>query len=301
MSGTHLIARSFPQNFLKILEEKSSENHAGHCDEYTIVVCFNVWDASTPLSIHAMLSLELRRPQPQLCDQSRANPLSQTLEVLFGIMASELRRVSSEPLLTPSASSGGGGDTPLDVVNAGSQMVSPRSDTSEEPSFHYPLEGLALTWDNTEIVRQRLRDQQNLCRHIDPKKGLELDAYVERTLQNCRCNEAVLSPLLKLMHQNNGKLPSIDRVMEQVNLLFKMAKVAVTGERVYQEGWAVRRLVAHMKKMKHKSHQPKDQCFWFLLGFPLVWKMKVHLVLHLPNHPVTYLVFVFWMGLNCSS
>ncbi len=200
--------------------------------------------------------------------------------------------MSSEPLLTPSASSGGGGDSPLDVRNASLQMVSPRSDASEESSFHYSLEGLALTWDNTEIVRQRLRDQQNLCRHIDPKKNLEVDAYVERTLQNCRCNHSVLSPLLKIMKENNGKLPSIDRVMEQVDLLFKMAKVAVTGEKVYQEGWAVRRLIAHMKKMKHKSHQPKDQCSFDSSQFAI--GMKVHLVFHLPSH----LVFVFGMGVK---
>lgn len=165
-----------------------------------------------------------------------------------------VRRVSSEPLLTSPPASSSSSHSPSSSV----ALVSPEP----EASHHYSLDGLAKMWDDNEIVRGRLREQQNLCRHWDIKNSKEMDVSVDATLANCRINDSVLGPILKFIHANGGKMPSIDRVIEQVTLLYKMAKVSATGEKMYQEGWAVRRLCSHMKRLIHKQYQPKDRfCF----------------------------------------
>lgn len=141
-----------------------------------------------------------------------------------------IRRVSSTALLVSTPSSSGA-----------SPMVSPRSDYSDEGANHYSLDGLANLWDDTGVIRQRLRDQQQLCRHWDPTQKMEVDAYPERSVADVKCNQAVLSPILKFMAKNGQKVPSIDRVIEQVSLLFKKAKCPANGDRFYQEGWSVDR------------------------------------------------------------
>ena len=159
-----------------------------------------------------------------------------------------VRRLSSRSSASGAASSSGA-----------SPVVPPRSELSDEGIHHYSLDGLADLWDSSSLIRERLRSQHNLCRHFDNKTKNEMDCYVERSVHNLKCNKEVISPVLKFMWVNDAKVPSIDRVIEQVTLLYKKAKCAVTGDKLYHEGWAVRRLCAYLKTFAHKPYLPKDR------------------------------------------
>eukprot|EP00438_Fugacium_kawagutii_P034741 Skav230825 [mRNA] locus=scaffold851:504664:505080:+ [translate_table: standard] len=132
-------------------------------------------------------------------------------------------------------------------------MVSPRSDVSDDGAHHFSLDGLASEWDDIGLVRERLRDQQQLCRHWDPTQKKEVDAYPERNVPDLKCNQLIISPVLKFMAKNGRKVPSIDRVIEQVTLLFQKAKCPASGDRYYQEGWSVRRLCSYLKRFAFKK------------------------------------------------
>lgn len=129
----------------------------------------------------------------------------------------------------------------------------------EEAGVHYSLDGLASAWDQEASIRERFRSSQQLCRHFDPKEGKELDQFVERSTHNLKTNVAVISPLAKIMRENQCAIPSIDSIIHQVDLLYKIAKHPMPrGDRICQEGWAVRRLVALLKQLTYKRAPPKE-------------------------------------------
>ena len=141
-----------------------------------------------------------------------------------------------------------------------------------EPSVHFSLEGLATKWDNTELVRTRLREHQQLCRHWDPKTGDLVDQHVDKNTLNVKANQEVLSPVLKLMAQNKLAVPSIDNIIQQVDILYKKAKHPMgNGDRLYQEGWAIRRLASYLKSLTYKDHPPKE-----MGSINLFWKHGIH-------------------------
>ena len=134
-----------------------------------------------------------------------------------------------------------------------------------EPSVNFSLEGLATQWDNTDLIRTRLREHQQLCRHWDPKVGGLVDQHVEKNTLNLKANQEVLSPVLKLMAQNKCAVPSIDNIIHQVDILYKKAKHPMgNGDRLYQEGWAIRRLATYLKSLTYKDHPPKEMSSCFL-------------------------------------
>ncbi|CAJ1372108.1 unnamed protein product [Effrenium voratum] len=127
-----------------------------------------------------------------------------------------------------------------------------------EKAAPYDLSGVSESWDDTALVRQRLREGNRVLMHWDGLLHKEVNEYVERTNSNVKLNREILTPLLKLMSQNDQLLPQIDRVMEQMGLLYQKAKVSVSQETIYQESWAIRRLLTTAKSWQYKDHPPKD-------------------------------------------
>jgi hypothetical protein len=161
--------------------------------------------------------------------------------------------------MPPKSSSGKSGGS----TASGSGSQSPRSSSSPtipERVGSWAMDDLALTWDNCDHIRSRLRNYEHLMKHVDHKTGLYTEQYCEKTVANLRANATVLSPLFKLMSRNERTLPSLDRLMEQVSKLFLRSKVTYTknGDRIYQESWAIRRLCSLGKAQIHRGQWPKD-------------------------------------------
>ena len=112
----------------------------------------------------------------------------------------------------------------------------------------YNLEGLARTWDNTGLVRDRLRSQKRLFLSYDTKlKQAMIVANVETTVPNLRVNSFVLSPVLKMVRANNDLLPQIDRVIQEIQTVYWANACHVNGDVVYHEAWSIRHLISLLK------------------------------------------------------
>lgn len=124
------------------------------------------------------------------------------------------------------------------------------------------MDELAVTWDNCPLIRERLRGGHNLNMNYDQEKHVATDSYVEKTIPSLKLNHFVVSPLLKMMAANDRTLPNLDRLLQQVTYLFERSKVNLgtkRGDRIYQEGWALRRLCGVAKKLLYRPSLPKDQ------------------------------------------
>lgn len=80
-------------------------------------------------------------------------------------------------------------------------------------------------------------------------------------MANLKLNASIISPVLVFMAQNDQLCPMIDHVLEQVKKLFTKSKSSFNGDRVYQEGWAIRRLLSLTKSLMWKDKFPKDHGF----------------------------------------
>ena len=132
--------------------------------------------------------------------------------------------------------------------------------TSKERVGTWPMDDLADVWDNCPLVRERLRSGSHFLMNYDQEKHVSTDGYVEKSIPTLKLNHFVLSPVLRLMGQNERTLPCIDRLLQQIGKLFDLAQVKYPkrGDRIYQDGWAIRRLVVLAKKQIYRPSMPKD-------------------------------------------
>lgn len=122
------------------------------------------------------------------------------------------------------------------------------------------MDSLCEAWDNNPLVRERLRDRHHLMRHLDPATGEETNGYVEKSVDNMKLNHFILSLVFKLMAAHDLALPNIDKILEQITKLYAKSQVTFPkhADRVYQDGWAVRRFCSLIKKQAHRPTWPKD-------------------------------------------
>ena len=131
--------------------------------------------------------------------------------------------------------------------------------SSEESGVNYPLEGLSKMWDAMDSIRDRLREGYPLLLHYDPKDKKLVVQVVQKTRHNCKANADVISPVLGFVKRHGGAVPCIDNLMYEVDLFYKKSKSSLgSAERLYQDGWAIRRLVAVVKAATYKPYQPQD-------------------------------------------
>lgn len=135
----------------------------------------------------------------------------------------------------------------------------PMVDVKEQVSFS--LDGLAVAWDNDPLIRERLRsDGGHLLKTYDAKLKQAVDGQIEIKVENLRVNACILSPLFKMMSQNEGASPCVEKLQLQVADLFNRAKVVYTkhGDRVYQDSWAIKRLCTLGKSQQFRGSPPKE-------------------------------------------
>eukprot|EP00435_Cladocopium_sp_Y103_P062542 s380_g24.t1 len=68
----------------------------------------------------------------------------------------------------------------------------------------FDISGLALKWDDSSVVRQRMRNHLNLCIHYDSKTKKETNFEVAKNVKNLKANQAVMDPKLLEMLQDFG-------------------------------------------------------------------------------------------------
>ena len=122
---------------------------------------------------------------------------------------------------------------------------------------------VALAWDADPKVRARLREHGRLLLKAVPGKispeAPEPNEAVPKTVANSRANDFVLGFVLQFMADSPGyKLPCIDKMNEAIQLLYQWNRVQASVGSIYQDSWAVRRLLQLVKSRLYKPSPPKD-------------------------------------------
>ena len=159
---------------------------------------------------------------------------------------------------------------PLDGSGSASSGCGGSASTSRAPSPStsscsksivgtYALDGVAIDWDNEHVIRERIRNNQNLLRAIDPVTKSVSDCYVDGTKENVIINLEVLLPLASLMGSNGLSLPSIENLIFTCEQFFKVAKVSRNADHAYQQAWGLRRLLGKLKSFCYREAAPQDR------------------------------------------
>ena len=126
---------------------------------------------------------------------------------------------------------------------------------------NYSLDNMAVSWDDSPAIRDRIRENHNLMmRYDDTLRKPVGDGYIDATIDNIKLNAMVLTPLLVVMKDNNLQLPSIEALNKSIEAFYQLSKVARSADLVYQESWALRRLIGRVKKFIYRPFPPQDCC-----------------------------------------
>ena len=144
--------------------------------------------------------------------------------------------------------------------SSGSGACGDGSNVVKEQIGVYPLDGLAIQWDNMPEVRDRLRGGDNLLKHWDHVQKAIVNSHVGKVVENLRVNAFVLRPLFEIMAKNDQKSPCIDKLQDEVKLLFTRMKITFTKhqDRIYQDSWAIRRMCTLAKSQVFRDGPPKE-------------------------------------------
>lgn len=126
----------------------------------------------------------------------------------------------------------------------------------------YSLANVPVEWDNQPSIRERIRENNNLCLTYDYEKGEGVSGYVDATIDNLRLNCAVLEPLALLMRDHELQLPSIEALICAVQEFFQLAKLSRSADHCYQEAWSLRRMIGKLKRFTYRTTPPQDR--WFI-------------------------------------
>ena len=125
----------------------------------------------------------------------------------------------------------------------------------------FSLDSMAVSWDDSPTIRDRIRENHNLMmRYDDTLRKPVADGYIDATIDNIKLNAMVLTPLLVVMKDNNHQLPSIEALNKAIDAFYQLSKVARSTDLVYQESWALRRLIGRLKKFIYRPFPPQDCC-----------------------------------------
>ena len=139
---------------------------------------------------------------------------------------------------------------------------------------NYDLSHLAKIWDDTEVIRNQVREKHHLLMNMNLQTGTLDDSYVDGHLENVKLNSAALMPLLELMRRNDLLMPNIDRLIQSIDNFYSIAKRSKSLEHSYQMAWAFRRLLVKTKGLCYKDSPPQDREFWTLTGTSAVYRHK---------------------------
>ena len=117
----------------------------------------------------------------------------------------------------------------------------------------YSIDGLSAAWENVSKLRDRMWEQRCLLVQWDSKLEVEIPAlngHVSKSIHNLRSNRQILFPLIHLMRQNDLLLPNIDRLIAEVQVLYKRNGLGTSkdhGDILYHTSWSIRHLLSLLK------------------------------------------------------
>ena len=162
-----------------------------------------------------------------------------------------------------SKSSGASSSSGSTRCDSGSPAPS-ESESRKVVCGNYDLSCLPKNWDDDMNIRERMRSGLSLVVRLDPTTEKPVNGTVESTTENVKLNEPVLLPVCRLMKDNELKPPRLERIIEQINCFYNMAKIWGGYEAYYHQAWAIRRLMGKLKTFTYREFPPEDRvlCSW---------------------------------------
>ena len=132
--------------------------------------------------------------------------------------------------------------------------------------------GLSKEWDESPLLRQRMRDKDNLLMpHPKVRSSKEgQQDWVERSIHNIRFNKDVLMPALRRWSQHGpDTVPSIDLLFAEIQDFFELHNRTDKGMgECHFNCWNLRKLMTLLKAQTSKNNPPRDS--WTQSGFPFI-------------------------------
>ena len=146
-------------------------------------------------------------------------------------------------------------------TKAGASSVSSQNESCSPRNVvgTFSLENCPASWDDTQSIRDQIRDHQNLLRRVNPEtKKPESGGFVEATPENLKLNADTLKPVLVAMRGHDLQLPSIESLISAIDSFYELCKASRSTDQVYQESWGIRRLIGKLKKFIYRPLPPQD-------------------------------------------
>ena len=151
---------------------------------------------------------------------------------------------------------------PTQAGSSGSCRDSPSASSQGSPKSvvgSYGLDTVPVQWDDSPVIRDRIRDNHNLLLKFNHTTGQkESGCFIEANNDNVKLNASVLKPLLQVMRNHDLQLPSIENLNVASEAFYQLSKVSRCSDLIYQEAWAIRRMIGRMKKFIYRASPPQD-------------------------------------------
>jgi hypothetical protein len=113
--------------------------------------------------------------------------------------------------------------------------------------------GLALIWERTEQLRERIREEKRVLLYSVEEK------YCKSNRRNCINNAMVLIPILKRL--GPGKpLPKLTDLTREVTTLYEKTGLPVGNKAPYKTSVELKKLAGFIKRRVSRKEVTKDQC-----------------------------------------
>ena len=115
----------------------------------------------------------------------------------------------------------------------------------------FELGELAAAWDETDSIRDNLRNGRNL---LETKPS-----NVDSSISECKCNQDVLTPMLHRFFAARLKLPEIGGLRCEIETLYKKNLQNPEESQVDDNAWDLRKMLRFMKRKASRGDPSTDR------------------------------------------
>lgn len=112
-------------------------------------------------------------------------------------------------------------------------------------AMQYDCADLGKLWDSVESIRERVRNQGCLVEHKTPGK--------DATVAQCAQNYDVLTPLLHRLLTSQNKLPEIQPLRVEVDMVYKACQRQVDDSIIDDDAWEIRKMMRFVKRKAQRK------------------------------------------------
>ena len=143
----------------------------------------------------------------------------------------------------------------------------------EQKSFE--ANGLALNWESSDQLRNRLREHGKLMMHPKSQK------VAANTIKNAILNVEVLKPAVVRLRASGGKMPAIDDLIAECVAFYQKTGKDVDNDVACKDAWTLRRMLSWLKRKANREEVGKDSLQQLLVA---PFQLLLARLLDLPCH-----------------